>query len=534
MSGVHRSSDASTIQETSPLLPRAEARDTTSDKSVLHRIFLCGFLVTLTFSITQVPILFAFRVMTCDAYYKNHPSPDPEVPDRCSVRDIEAGVAAAFALLAGSNTFFGLINLLVTGWAIKRFGVKLALVSQVFWPTVRLAIQTVGVMTGGTAGILIVQCSQIITIIGGPAGYILTLNSFVTDVVEHKERTGAIGRLQGCNLVGGAIGFLIGGLLGDAFGLMAPFRITLFLFLLCCLYIMLALPTIPPEKDVAAREASIGIARFVGPLRIFAPQKWILPDGRSVKHFGALTLGTGVFLAILATGYIPTLLQMYAANEFQFGFKDNGWLIFLYSSLRGLYLTFIFPVIISKGRKWMRPKDADTAPKILQEEESLLPHAPTLANEIAPIDPLDNDAEPADSPPLESEETFAFDLLYARYSLITDGILTGLAMFVSQGWQMYLIAAILPLAAGTGSASKGAILQMLPTSERVDALAGITLVENIARLSTTAVFGVIFALLAEAGKSWLVFGCNAAVATLGFIVLCLSRFPPEGSRRADA
>jgi MFS family permease len=449
------------------------------------------------------------------------------------VREIEASTARSVAVLAASTTIFGLLNLLVTGWTIKSFGVKIALLISVFWPAARLAVQNVGVMTGGNTGILIVQASQVITIIGGPNGYVLALNSFITDVVKHEERTGAIGRLQGCMLVGAAVGFLIGGLIGDAFGILAPFRITLCLFLLSCLYILLTLPSIPPERGIAARQTNTGFARFIGPLRVFTPQKWILADGRSSTQFGALTLGTGVFLAILATGYIPTLLQMYSTDEFHFGTRENGLLIFMYSSLRGLYLTLVFPHIISIGRKWMRSEHSQTSQKTMEEEEALLQPAPISPNQIGPVDPMDNDNEPTNPPPRESEETFAFDLLYARVSLITDGILTGLAMLVSQGWQMYLIAAILPLAAGTGSASKGTILQMIPSNERVDALAGITLVENIARLSTTAVFGLVFAALAEVGKSWVVFGCNAAVALVGFIVLCLSRFPPEGSRRAD-
>lgn len=159
--------------------------------------------------------------------------------------------------------------------------------------------------------------------------------------------------------------------------------------------------------------------------------------------------------------------------------------------------------------------------------------APVASNEIG-VDTIDTDAEPENPPLRESEEeTFEFDLFYARFSLLSDGIMTSLAMLVSQGWQMYLVAAILPLAAGTGSASKGTILQMIPSNERVDALAGITLVENIARLSTTAVFGLAFAALADVGKSYLIFGCNGAVALVGFVVLCLSRFPPEGSRRTE-
>jgi sugar phosphate permease len=147
------------------------------------------------------------------------------------------------------------------------------------------------------------------------------------------------------------------------------------------------------------------------------------------------------------------------------------------------------------------------------------------------VDSLESDLEPIGPPKPAQRQTFAFDLMYARCSLLLDGTFTGLAVFVASGWQLYLVAALLPFAAGTGAASKGTILQMLPDSERVDALSGITLIENIARLSTTAVFGLVFAALAEVGKIHLVFLCNAAVALLGFVVLLFSRFPPKGSRR---
>ncbi len=102
---------------------------------------------------------------------------------------------------------------------------------------------------------------------------------------------------------------------------------------------------------------------------------------------------------------------------------------------------------------------------------------------------------------------------------------------------MYLVAAILPFAAGTGSAAKGTVLQMVgssaSSSERTDALAGVSLVENIARLSTTSIFGLVFAAFASIGRTELVFACNAAVALIGFVVLLFARFPPEGSRRLD-
>ncbi|KAJ4983650.1 hypothetical protein SVAN01_10861 [Stagonosporopsis vannaccii] len=539
MATVQESDGRRNESETTPLLSRAkpeEAGAAARGSSIQWRLMLCAFLVSLSFGITQVPMLYVFRVMACDAYYEdpNHIR-DPTAKDVCAKHEIEASTARAVALLGGSTTLFGLINLLITGWTIKRLGVKRALAIQIFWPAVRLLVQNVGVSKGSSTGILIVQASQIITVIGGPNGYVLALNSFIADVVDHEGRTGALGRLQGCMLFGAAVGFLIGGLIGEDFGIIAPFRMTVILFLLSCIYVTTCLPSTLPheENDKQTGPPSIGLGRFFGPLRIFAPQEWSLDDGRKSTQFGALTLGLGVFLGILATGYIPTLLQMYATDEFEFGTRANGWLIFMYSSLRGFFLSFIFPRIIATGRAWLEP--GTLIPADLVERESLLSatRVPRSPNEIGPVDPMDNDVEPTGPPLLEQKQTFAFDLMYARFSLLLDGALTGLAVFVSKGCQLYLVAALLPLAAGTAASSKGTILQMLPNSQRVDALSGITLVENIARLSTTAVFGLVFAALAEVGKIPLVFVCNASVALLGFVVLCFSRFPPKGSRRND-
>jgi MFS family permease len=523
-----------TAEESTPLLPRNEPKgDGPSGRPILLLLLLSAFLISLTFGITQVPILYVFRVMTCDAYYEKHDS-DPADGERCAKREIEARAARAFALLAASTTLFGLMNLLVAGWTIKRLGVKRALIIQIFWPAVRLLIQTIGIMKGSNTGIAIVQASQMITIVGGPNGYVLCLNSFVADVVGHEARTGALGRLQGCMYIGAATGFLIGGLISDAFGILAAFRMSLVCFLACCVCVALTLPaTSPPDtKDGATSQSIMGIGRFFGPLRIFNPQKWVLADGRISTQFGALTLGIGVFLGILATGYIAVLLQQYATAEFNFGTKSNGYLIFMYSSLRGAFLTFIFPRIITRGRKWLQPRDAYRLAEP-HEEEPFIANTPISANEIETVDTMENE-EPANPAPSDEHETFAFDLFYARFSVLLDSILTGTAIFVTKGWQMYIVALVLPFAAGTGAASKGSILQMLPSSDRVDALSGITLIENIARLTTVGVFGLVFSALAEVGMSHLVFICNATVALLGFVVLLFSRFPPKGSRRVVA
>jgi len=51
--------------------------------------------------------------------------------------------------------------------------------------------------------------------------------------------------------------------------------------------------------------------------------------------------------------------------------------------------------------------------------------------------------------------------------------------------------------------------QMCAPSDRADALNALTLVENFALLSTQGLFGFLYAALAEMGKPYLTFFCNA-------------------------
>jgi hypothetical protein len=66
----------------------------------------------------------------------------------------------------------GTLNLFITGWMVKKFGPRSALLQQTIVPAIRLLAQIVGVMTGKRAGINIIQFTQVITIIGGPVGYV--------------------------------------------------------------------------------------------------------------------------------------------------------------------------------------------------------------------------------------------------------------------------------------------------------------------------------------------------------------------------
>lgn len=298
-------------------------------------------------------------------------------------------------------------------------------------------------------------------------------------MVTPSERTASLGRLQGFALFGSAIGFMFGGLFADWFDIKAPFRVALLLFMFCSLYVFTILPYTPVDPTIKTR-ASQGVAKFFGPLRKFAPQKWVLRDGTIQTEYGALLLGIGVFFGILATGYITILLQMYSTDVLGFGPKENGALVSVNFLLRGLFLTVAFPRIIATGRKWLQKRDASPLDATSLSSDDV----PTESDEMAAIDEAAH--EPLE--PVKSKEehvAYDFDLFYCKFSLILDGIITGTATFVRQGWQMYLVAILIPFAAGTGSSSKGTILQMCSASERVDALSGITLIEMIARLSTS-------------------------------------------------
>lgn len=241
---------------------------------------------------------------------------------------------------------------------------------------------------------------------------------------------------------------------------------------------------------------------------------------------------------------------MYATDVFNFNASDNSELISLNFIIRACYLTFAFPAIINTGRAWLDKRD-EKKRKQKQVQRSKTEEDESYGAITTDIDRLASTAFPAGEAntvepeePIrrtitnqstksgkEIEESFAFDLLYTRYSLVLDAVLTFLATFAVQGWQLYVVAIVIPFAAGTGSAAKGTMLQMCTPDQRTDALSAISLLEMAARLSTTSVFGLVFSAFAEVGRPSLTFAANAGVAVVGFVVLLFARFPPQGAIR---
>lgn len=456
--GHHNGTTGSPITESNPAANRKEK------ESWITRVFgppntikvlLAGFIITFSFSFTQVPIFYVFHLMECDVFYETHP-PFTGPGDRCSINEIAAGTARQYSILGMSTTFCGTLNLFVTGWTVKRWGPRFALIVQTLIPGIRVLAQISGVVAGGKAGINIIQGTQLITILGGPAGYILVVNTIAGELVEPMKRTAVFGQLQGCIMLGQAISYLLGGMVGDAFGIQMPFQVAFFLFMFATLYAGTVLPYISPESlsDGKQDSESKGIKGFLAPLRIMSPQRIRFFDGHIVKHYGVFFLCCGLFLGVLATGYAPLLLQMYATAYFDFDQSDNGWLMSGNALCRSAFLFFIFPRIIDTGRKWWVKKPLDSEhtpahtkqrqPQREDERPNTLSRISSRPEEFeAPMGSgnqmLQEESMP--QPEANAEEDRAacrFDLFFLRWSLVIDGLLTAGAALCTQRWHVYL------------------------------------------------------------------------------------------------
>ncbi|KAI1258205.1 hypothetical protein MGN70_001254 [Eutypa lata] len=464
--------------------------------------------------------------MACEEFYKHAP-PFDGPGDRCRRNEIDSASAAQIAIMGSVSVAFSISNLFVAGWQMRTIGPKRALALQTFFPTIRVIVQASSLLVGAKAGIIMMQASQAITVLGGPAGYILILNTIIAEITEPAARTGMFGILQGSIMVGVAMGYFVGGSLGDNYGLIRPFELAAISLSCCCVYVLLCIPYIDPKilsnekKEAKPR----GILGFLGPLRAMAPQLLRLQDGRIVRHFGVLFLALGIFMGVLATGYAPTLIQMYSMTAFEFTPTRNSILIAGNNLIRGVFLIFIFPRIISRGRHWFKSSDVPDAPQAVSDAG-----IPTDIQDFDPVPGTIANQEPTNAPPpVEKVEGGGFDLFFLRWSLVVDGVITASAAFVTRDWHIYIVGFLLPLASGSAPASKGALTEMVPASQRPEALQAMTLVEYMATFSTLGIFGAIFSTLADTGKSYMTFYCNAAIAVVAVGILLLSTFPPPGS-----
>ncbi len=374
--------------------------------------------------------------MACEEFYRHAP-PYEGPGDRCSRNEIDSASAAQIAIMGIVSVSFSISNLFVAGWEMKKVGPKVALALQAFFPMIRVCIQALSLVVGAREGIMMMQACQAITIMGGPAGYMLILNTIIAEITEPAARTGMFGILQGANMVGVALGYSVGGWLGETYGLIRPFQLAAVALLCCSLYCLLFIPSIDPKILCGEKRGPKpkGLLASLGPLRTMAPQKLRLQDGRIVRHFGVLFLALGIFMGVLATGYAPTLIQMYSMTVFKFKPTDNSILIAVNNLIRGVFLIFIFPRIISSGRRWFKSSnDASTSPEPILDTD-----IPTEPQDFDPVPGTLSNQEPTKPPPPVDElEGGAFDLFFLRWSLVIDGVLTASAACVTQSWHIYL------------------------------------------------------------------------------------------------
>lgn len=68
---------------------------------------------------------------------------------------------------------------------------------------------------------------------------------------------------------------------------------------------------------------------------------------------------------------------------------------------------------------------------------------------------------------------------------------------------------LLPLFSGSDPAGKGVLTDIVTASERPHALQAMTLVQQVAALSTVGLFGSVYAAFSKMGAEHLTFFCNA-------------------------
>ncbi|KAF0323768.1 major facilitator superfamily transporter [Colletotrichum asianum] len=517
--------------ESTPLLQHdSKPSKTRAVFSSANRVLLAGFLISVALSFTQVPILYVFRLMECEEFYGHHDTGDL-LGDRCSRSEIDAGTATQVSILGLLTMFCSVFNLFYAGWQIKNWGPKVALVLQTAFPALRVGIQVAGVSVGARSGIIIVQCSQLISLIGGMSGYLLVLNTIAGEITPPSERTAMFGMLQGSVMLGTSIGYLLGGIVGDSWGIIRPFEIATMLFASSSLYSAMFIPYIDPTTPGIAGGTAIkrqGWSRWLGALKVLAPKRFRLEDGRPIKHYGIAFLALGVFLGVLATGYAPILIQLYSTAAFNFLPTENSYLMASNSPIRSDFLIFIFPRIINSGRKWYTERFEKEPPN---KGFRALVLAETEAGVTTDMHPERNNLNEATI--FQSVPGHQFDFSFLRWSLVADGLLTASTAFATKGWHIYLAGVLFPLASGSAPASKGVITEMCAPSERADALQAMTLVENIAMLSTLGLFGFIFSSFAGIEKAYLTSFCNAGIAMAAVAVLLLSSFSPPNSLPDD-
>ncbi|WWC59317.1 uncharacterized protein I303_101868 [Kwoniella dejecticola CBS 10117] len=519
--------DAAPNETTALLLPKDDVDVHIRSKGIagffgpVPRVFFTSTLLSMTFAFTQTTLVYAFRVMTCEEYYKTH-TWDGQGKDRCNVPYVEAKTARQIAIMSTVTVSAMIANLFLSGWSIKKFGVKATMFQQTFWAALRNLCQMYAIKTGAGTGMLIIQSTQLFNILGSAGGYQIASNVFVSMLVPAEERTKQFGVLAGMIMLGSSLGYTLGGLAYTYYGLLAPFQCAFGLLCFCTVFGALFLPYLPPEVQ-DKKEDSKGTEEkkkqsFLAPLKLFIPRIVETSDGKSKRDYNLLLLGAGAFVSVLATGYVHLALQLVGTDVFDFTPSESGMMLSGNLLIRAFFLSICFPRIITYGRRLIsHRKDVPTG--AARDEH---PERPIEAEEP---DDIGAPREDQARQPTDVQHGSTFDLYFLRWSIFVDGLLTGLTTLSTQGWHLYLAAGVLPFASATGAACKGVTLDFVEPHQRADALSAIALIEKVAQVSTISLFSNIFAVLSEQGKPTLVFSANGATAMVAFILLLFVRMP---------
>ncbi|OCF37391.1 hypothetical protein I316_00512 [Kwoniella heveanensis BCC8398] len=495
----------------------------------VRRVMFTSFLLSMTFAFTQTSLLYAFRIMACDEYHKTHEWTGPPQGDRCAITPVEGNSARQIALMGATTTTCTIANLFVTGWFIKRFGVKAAMFQQTFWAAFRNLCQMYALSVGGGIGIKIIQTTQMFNILGSAGGYQIASNVFIAALVDAEQRTSQFGVLTGVIMLGSSAGYTLGGLAFNYFGLLAPFKCAFALLCFCTIFGSLFLPYLAPDhKDETASPTLKAEKRkqsFLAPLKIFIP-KLVEKDGKLRRDYNLLLLGAGAFFSVLATGYVGVALQLVGTDAFGFMPGQSGMMLSGNLLVKAFFLSICFPRIITYGRRLLSHR-TDVPSSAASDEH---PETPLEAEEPDDVGAPREDQARAPTDVLHGS---TFDLYFLRWSIFVDGVLTGLTTLSSKGWHLYLAAGVLPFASATGAACKGVTLDFVSQEERADALGAIALVEKVAQVSTISLFGYAFALFSERGQPTLVFLANGSIAMVAFLLLLFVKIPkPEQGKIA--
>lgn len=94
---------------------------------------------------------------------------------------------------------------------------------------------------------------------------------------------------------------VVGGVLGDLYGIRRPFEVAFFLYVVSTIYGAIFMPTEITNSDKAGTTTQKGgIAAFFAPIRVIVPHKYRLPSGKVITNYGLIFLAAGLFLGVVS------------------------------------------------------------------------------------------------------------------------------------------------------------------------------------------------------------------------------------------